>query len=92
MTTVTSHTTREFRSLFAALPPAEQRAARKAYALWRADPAHPSLQFKKIHSTQPVYSIRVSLGWRAVGVRDGDSMIWFFVGPHAEYDRLIENL
>jgi hypothetical protein len=55
------------------------------------DPWHPSLHFKQIHQTEPVYSVRISLGWRAVGVRSGDIVIWFWVGSHADYDRLIAN-
>jgi hypothetical protein len=34
----------------------------------------------------------VGLGWRAVGVRDGDTMVWFWIGSHADYDRLLSEL
>jgi len=64
-----SHTTQRFRKAFEQLPPAVQETARKAYSLWQQDPQHRSLQFKQIHSTKPIYSVRVSRGWRAVGVR-----------------------
>jgi len=37
--------------------------------------------------------VRISLGYRAVGVKsDGDEIIWFWIGPHAEYDKLIKGL
>jgi hypothetical protein len=39
-----------------------------------------------------VYSVRVGLGWRALGVREGDVMVWFWIGSHADYDRLLETL
>lgn len=37
----------------------------------------------------PIYSVRIALGWRAVGVKEGEHMIWFWIGSHAEYDKLI---
>lgn len=43
--------------------PAEVRAqARQAYGLFRDNPHHPSLRFKKVHPTQPIYSVRVTRG------------------------------
>jgi hypothetical protein len=36
--------------------------------------------------------VRVTKSYRAVGVREGDTIIWFFIGTHAEYDRMLENL
>ena len=84
-----SHTNDEFRDCFRRLPPAIQTSARKAYQLWRQNPAHPSLQFKRIHGTEPLYSVRVALGWRVLGLLDDDTITWFWIGSHAEYDRLI---
>ncbi len=84
-----SHTTERFRKAFSALPPHVQRQARRAYRQFVADPAHPSLQFKQVHPSRPIYSARVSLGYRALGVREGDDLIWFWIGSHADYDRLI---
>ena len=28
--------------------------------------------------------------WRALGRRDGNTVTWFWIGSHAEYDRLID--
>ena len=86
---MTSHTTESFRRLFRELPPDVQKAAQKAYQLWLADPSHPSLRFKRVHPVEPIYSARAGLGWRAVGVRDGQTMIWYWIGSHADYDRLL---
>lgn len=73
--------------------PADVRAqARKAYRLFAANPNHPSLNFKRIHSTKPIYSARVSLQYRTLGVVQGDTIVWFWIGSHADYDRLIANL
>ena len=41
---------------------------------------------------EPIFSIRVGLRWRALGLIEGDSIYWFWIGPHAEYDTLLKNL
>jgi len=84
-----SHITNKFREAFAELPADVQEQARQAYRLFIENPYHPSLQFKSIHPTRPIYSVRVGLNYRAVGTRDGDEIIWYWIGSHAEYDRLI---
>jgi hypothetical protein len=56
------------------------------------DPGHASLRFKQVHSTRQIYSARIGLGYRALGVRDGDTIVWFWIGSHAEYDRLVASL
>jgi hypothetical protein len=87
-----SSTTEAFRRQFAAAPPAVQSRIRTAYRLWAENPDHPSLRFKKVHDKLPIYSVRVDLNWRAVGVMKGDTVIWFFVGSHADYARLLNSL
>ena len=75
-----SYTTRQFRRLFASLPRQVQHQARQAYRLFRKDPAHPGLHFKRVHPDPPMYSARVGIGYRAVGVLDGDAIAWFWIG------------
>ena len=75
----------------AALAPLH-RLARKNYRLWETDLHHPSLQFKRVGRKYPAYSVRVGIGWRAFGVRQEDTMVWFWIGSHAEYDRLLNEL
>lgn len=87
-----SRTTEAFRQAFARLPENFQREAREAYLLFRDNPGHPGLRFKRIHSTRRIYSVRISLDYRAVGVREGDEIIWFWIGSHAEYERLLSHL
>ncbi len=87
-----SRTTARFRKAFGALPVHVQERARKAYQQFRDDPQHPSLHFKPVHATQPIYSARVSLGYRALGVREGELILWFWIGSHDEYERLIQDL
>jgi hypothetical protein len=76
-------------ALFDSLPASVRSQSAKAYRLWRADPNHPSLNFKRIHPTEPIYSLRVSRDYRALGLRDGDVVTWFWIGSHGDYDKLL---
>ncbi|HSA88641.1 MAG TPA: hypothetical protein VLF42_01965 [Burkholderiales bacterium] len=87
-----SRTTEAFRKLLASAPIAVQTKARTVYRLWSENPAHPSLRFKKVHNTLPIYAVRIDLDWRAVGVLEGGTMVWFWIGPHDEYERLLSKL
>ena len=89
---MTSRTTKRFRKLLADLPPHVQRQAKDAYLAWLRDPWQPKLQFKPIHATRPIFSARIGLGWRAVCIRTGDTAVWYFIGSHAGYDKLIKQL
>jgi hypothetical protein len=42
-----------------------------------------------LNTQQPLWSVCINQSYRAVGVRTGDVIIWFFIGTHAEYDRLL---
>jgi len=89
---VISYTTKRFRSCFQGLPASVQQQAREAYKRWFENPSHPGLRFKPVHPTQPIFSVRVALNYRALGVREGDTVIWFWIGSHAEYDRLLGSM
>ncbi|MGH9619204.1 MAG: hypothetical protein ACRD45_05760 [Bryobacteraceae bacterium] len=87
-----SRATRRFWSAYRELPSEAREAARKAYAAFGNNPAHPSLNFKKVHAHEPVYSVRVTRGYRAVGLLEGDEITWFWIGTHADYERLLSSL
>ncbi len=89
---MTSYTTERFRKAFKDLPKPVQQRARKAYKFFSQNPYHPSLHFKQIHPQQPVYSVRIDRDHRAVGVLSDNEIIWFWIGPHKEYDQLISHL
>jgi len=74
------------------LPPQVQAQARLAYQLFRWDPFHPSLRFKQVHPTRPIFSARVGLAYRALAIREGEAVIWFWIGSHGDYDKLLERL
>ena len=79
-----------FRRDFDRLPEDIRERAREAYRKFAADPSSPGLHFKKLNSDPPLWSVRISDSYRAVGVRKtDDEIIWFFIGTHAEYDRLL---
>jgi mRNA-degrading endonuclease RelE of RelBE toxin-antitoxin system len=89
---VKSHTTERFRKMLQPLPEQIRRQASEAYKLFKQNPHHPSLRFKQIHPTKPVYSVRINIDYRAVGAREGDDMLWFWIGSHTEYEKLISRL
>ena len=87
-----SITTTAFRKTYAHLPAQIRERAYEAYLQFKEDPSHPSLRFKKIHSELPIYSVRISKNYRAVGQLDKNTIIWFWIGSHAEYDKLLLQL
>ena len=84
-----SRTTRRFRKAFERLPHPVQRQARRAFDTFRADPQHPSLHFKRVHGTEPIYSVRVSTGYRALGVRQGGEHRDLHIGDPVEIIGLV---
>jgi len=80
-----SHTTRSFRKAFRALPPHVRQRARAAYKLWRENPNLPGLRFKRIGNN---VSVRVGRNYRALGILQGDTVRWHWIGKHDVYDRI----
>jgi len=87
-----SVTTSRFRQCFEKLPKRLQKTARKSYLLWKENPEHPGVQFKLIIPEEMIYSARVNLGYRALGVKKDDTIIWFWIGSHDEYETLIKGM
>ncbi len=83
---MTHFTSPDFWSLYEQLPENIRRLADKNYELLKADPRHPSLQLKKVGR---YWSVRVGDGYRALAVEAADGLIWFWIGSHADYDRLL---
>lgn len=79
-------TTARFWRLYEELPAAVQRLADKSFQLLKADPRHPALRFKKIGQ---VWSVRVGAHYRALATVEEDAYLWFWIGSHEEYDRLL---
>jgi hypothetical protein len=84
-----SRATVDFWQHFHKLPKDIQRTAKKAYLLWQDNPRHVSLHFKRLNTPPPLYSVRVGMHYRALGLLDDETVVWFWIGTHGEYDRLI---
>jgi hypothetical protein len=78
----------KFWQCFYALPAHIQKLARDNYELLKQNPAHPSLQFKPVKNGA-FCSVRVSSGYRALGVPVDQGVQWFWIGSHADYDKLL---
>lgn len=88
-----SSVTKSFRKRLTRLPLSVQEQAEKTYELWREDPYHNSIQFKRVSQQQPIYSARVSLNYRVLGLLElGNHIYWFWIGTHDEYDELLRRL
>ena len=81
--------TRRFWALFHALPADVQQLAIKNYRLWRRDPHHPSLHFRRLEGSEDRFSVRAGDHYRALGRLTADTITWVWIGSHREYDRLV---
>ena len=64
---VKSEATRRFWKCFDALPKEILDLAEKNYLFWQQDLQHPSLHFKKLQGSGNRFSVRVGIGYRAIG-------------------------
>jgi hypothetical protein len=75
--------------MLTALPRNVREQALAAYDLFRSNPRHPSLHFKRVFANDPLVSVRVGRDYRAVGVERGTgAILWFWIGPHESYETL----
>ncbi|MGI2904676.1 ParE family toxin-like protein [Tolypothrix sp. VBCCA 56010] len=78
--------TPDFWYYYRQLPPDVQGLADRCYDLLKLDPSYPSLHFKKVGQ---FWSVRVGLHYRALAVEQDGDFAWFWIGSHAEYDKLL---
>lgn len=71
------------------LPIEVQQLADKNFDLLKSDPYHPSLHFKKVDDKRKLWSVRVGSNYRALGSEKPDGIVWFWIGTHADYDKLL---
>ena len=76
----------KFWRYYAALPENIQRLANENYKALKRDPYHPSLHFKKVGRFT---TARIGINYRAVAIEDGQDIVWFWIGHHSEYERLL---
>ena len=70
---------------YRALPEDVRQLADECYELLQNDPRHPSLHFERVGH---LWSVRIGLHYRALAVQQETNVVWFWIGPHAEYNRL----
>lgn len=68
------------------LPEPVRKLANENYSLLKSDPRHPSLYFKRAGR---FWSVRIGLHYRAIAVQQGNDFVWFWIGHHSEYDRIL---
>ena len=84
-----SRATERFWQALRGLPEPVQRQARASFRMFERNPFHPGLQFKQVDSGRHIWSVRVGIGYRAMGIREESGGItWFWIGSHADYDKL----
>jgi hypothetical protein len=82
-----SQTLASFWRRYRKLPKAVRRAAQEAYRQFKDDPSHPSLHFHRLFNDPLIWSVRISRNHRAVGVLQGDTITWVWVGNHKAFDK-----
>lgn len=84
-----SQTLPSFWAAYKQLSQETRQSARKSYRLWSENPFHPSLHFKCVDKQENLWSARISLGVRALGIMEDNVVTWFWIGSHDEYERLL---
>jgi len=82
-----SATLPSFWKTYRALDNTIKESARKAYRLWAQNPFHPSLRFKCINPKENIWAVRITRGYRAIGILESDTVTWFWIGSHDDYER-----
>jgi plasmid maintenance system killer protein len=84
-----SYAVDSFWSAYKNLPEHLQKLADKKYEMWRQEPFHSSLSFKCVDSRENIWSVRINHEYRALAVREGNDIIWFWIGDHDTYMKLL---
>jgi hypothetical protein len=77
---------RSFWEAYERLPDRVRALADANFALLKSNPHHPSLHFKRVGR---YHSVRIGLSYRALAVEVEGGLLWFWIGSHADYDRVI---
>ena len=78
----------QFWELYQNLPSQIQELADKNFALLKQDSTHPSLHLKKVKN---FWSVRIGIRYRALAFQVEEGLIWFWIGTHADYDRMVNH-
>ncbi len=87
-----SFTVKSYWKSYEELPANLQQKANAKFELWKENPFHPSLNFKCINSEENIWSVRISMDYSALAIREGNSVIWYWIGDHNKYQQLLKTL
>jgi hypothetical protein len=68
------------------LPKEIHKLADRNFELLKSNPTHSSLHLKKVGR---YCSVRVGKKYRALAVEVEKGLLWFWIGTHSEYDKLV---
>ena len=85
-------TVKSYWKSYKGLPKKIQRDADRKFDLWKKNPFHPSLNFKCVNTEYNIWSVRVTMDYRALAVRNATSVIWYWIGDHNKYEQLLKAL
>lgn len=80
------HATPAFWACYEALPADVRALADKSFELANENPKHPSVHLKKVGR---YWSARVGIHHRALAIEGRDALVWFWIGPHREYEKIV---
>jgi len=83
---------KKFSEYYQKLPKEVKQAAVKAFKLFMHNPFHPSLHFKCVDRRRNVWSIRITINYRALCYREGNKLYWFWIGNHEDYEQELKKL
>jgi len=89
---VNPFTVKSYWKSYRGLPKKIQRDADRKFDLWKKNPFHPSLNFKCVNTEYNIWSVRVTMDYRALAVRNEKSVIWYWIGDHNKYEQLLKAL
>lgn len=85
-------TVKSYWKSYKGLPKKIRRDADRKFDLWKKNPFHPSLNFKCVNTEYNIWSVRVTMDYRALAVRHEKSVIWYWIGDHNKYEQLLKAL
>lgn len=84
-----SFTHPDFWKCYQKLPSEIKDLSDRKFLLFRKEPFHPSLGFAKKGN---VWTVDIGLHYRAIALREDDTLVWFWIGSHEDYNNLMNRL
>ena len=86
-----SFTVKSYWDAYKTLPVDIQNQAEKKYELWKLNPFYPSLKFKCVNSKENIWSVRINMNYRALAAKNGNDVIWYWIGDHNKYVQMLSS-